>query len=295
MLVRSLSGLVYVLLLLGAAWMGGLAWAGLVALAALLASRELCGLARAAGRAPSLQLAAGGALLLLVYPTLSSLSSSVGGGAHEVMVEAARLASHGVLLILPLLVMASFLVQMARPAETRSLEDWAFTIAVPVYLGGMLAWLILLRGSGGPGAGLAWTLALLALVWINDSGAYLGGRSFGRRPFFPSLSPKKTLEGALTGLLACILLGAALPWLGERVAVLGPLADASPWLTACAGLAVGVFGPMGDLSKSFIKRRVGVKDSGHLIPGHGGVLDRIDSLLFCAPVVTLIAWLAAFA
>jgi phosphatidate cytidylyltransferase len=123
--------------------------------------------------------------------------------------------------------------------------------------------------------GLAWTLVVVIAIWIGDSAAYLGGRSFGRRKLAPALSPGKTVEGGIAGLLAAMLMvAAAFPLVG--------LGD--PWLGLATGAALGLAGQVGDLAESFLKRQAGVKDTGDLIPGHGGVLDRIDALLFAFPV-----------
>lgn len=123
--------------------------------------------------------------------------------------------------------------------------------------------------------GLAWTLVVVLAIWVGDSTAYLGGRSFGRRKLAPALSPGKTVEGGIAGLLAAMLVvAAAFPLVG-----LG-----NSWLGLATGAALGLAGQVGDLAESFLKRQAGVKDTGDLIPGHGGVLDRIDALLFAFPV-----------
>ena len=120
-------------------------------------------------------------------------------------------------------------------------------------------------------------LILIAVVgpWISDSGAYFAGRFFGRRLLFPSLSPNKTIEGSLGGLLLTIL-------------VVGAFTVAK---AAVIGAGVSVFSQTGDLFESALKRMLDIKDLGHFLPGHGGVLDRIDSLLFTAPAVYYISLL----
>lgn len=134
-------------------------------------------------------------------------------------------------------------------------------------------------GQAAP-RGLAWTALVVFTIWVGDSAAYLGGRSFGRRPLSPRISPKKTVEGSIAGLLGSgltALLCAALFGLNLPIhVVLG------------FGLLIGITGQLGDLVESLIKRQAGVKDSGTLIPGHGGILDRIDALLLAFPI----AWFA---
>ncbi len=144
-----------------------------------------------------------------------------------------------------------------------------------------LTMLILLHAAGNVATSELWnfrTPVLMALLplWAGDTAAIFAGRRFGKRALAPSISPKKTVEGAIANLAA-------------SVAVAGALAPAIgiDWRAGLAcGLATGVLGQAGDLFQSALKRSVAAKDSGTVLPGHGGVLDRIDSLLFSAPAVT---------
>jgi phosphatidate cytidylyltransferase len=117
-------------------------------------------------------------------------------------------------------------------------------------------------------------IGLLSLIWINDTGAYVTGMLFGRHRLFERLSPKKSWEGAIGGAIFTIALGL---WLHK----LAPVLAFADWLIF--SILVSIFGVYGDLYESLIKRSAGVKDSGNLLPGHGGILDRIDSLLFIIP------------
>ena len=131
--------------------------------------------------------------------------------------------------------------------------------------------------EAGGGHGPRWLLAALALVWAADSGAYFAGRHLGRRKLAPTISPNKTVEGAVGGLLAGVAVAIGLGlWAGAGSAQLPALA-----LVAALAVAVSI---VGDLVESLLKRQAGVKDSGHLIPGHGGILDRIDGVLAAVPV-----------
>ena len=143
-----------------------------------------------------------------------------------------------------------------------------------------LAWLAVVRLHAVPDLGPRLVLSLLVLIWVADTAAYFTGSALGRRKLAPMVSPGKTLEG-----LAGALAGAAI--FGLVLAALGLLGRLAP--VAAAGLAVGValFSVAGDLFESYAKRVAGRKDSGDLLPGHGGVLDRIDSLIAAAPVFLL--------
>jgi phosphatidate cytidylyltransferase len=139
------------------------------------------------------------------------------------------------------------------------------------------AWaaLAVLQGSGPDGPVL--TLGLLVMVWLADSGAYFAGRRWGRNKLAPVISPGKTREGAYGGLLASMVFAG----------VAGAIYSHSlRWTLACllASLAAMLFSIAGDLLESLMKRQSGNKDSGHIIPGHGGILDRLDSLLAAAPL-----------
>ena len=134
-----------------------------------------------------------------------------------------------------------------------------------------------LAGQAGGGHGPRWLLAALALVWAADSGAYFAGHHLGKHKLAPTISPNKTVEGAVGGLLAGVAVAIGLGlWAGAGSAQLPALA-----LVAALAVAVSI---VGDLVESLLKRQAGVKDSGHLIPGHGGILDRIDGVLAAVPV-----------
>ncbi len=141
---------------------------------------------------------------------------------------------------------------------------------VPFFLGH----LILLRNGH---QGIPWTAMVLAVVFAGDTAAYYVGKTWGRRKLAPRISPGKTVEGGVAGMAASLLAGALVKscWLQE-VSWFSYV-----WVAASAGLAA----QLGDLVESMLKRSVNIKDSGRLLPGHGGVLDRIDGLLFAAPVV----------
>lgn len=124
-----------------------------------------------------------------------------------------------------------------------------------------------------------WILLLVVGVWAYDTGAYFAGRQFGREKFLTHISASKTYQGLLGGLIASTIVTAVMLWaLGQNLALAIPL-----------GPLVGLAAQAGDLAESMLKRAANAKDSGSLIPGHGGILDRVDSFLFAAPVVTVFA------
>jgi phosphatidate cytidylyltransferase len=154
---------------------------------------------------------------------------------------------------------------------------WSLAAGLP-YIGFGAVALVWLREM--PGTGLADVLLLLLIVWASDIGAYMAGRAIGGAKLAPSISPGKTRSGAIGGLLAATLVGAgAAGWFGGSLWALMPVA---------AGLSI--VAQSGDLLESYVKRCFGVKDSGWLIPGHGGLFDRLDGLLAAAPVAAMLAF-----
>jgi phosphatidate cytidylyltransferase len=176
------------------------------------------------------------------------------------------------LFIISLTLLGSLIWQLFQANSTSPTADWALTIAGGLYIGWGMAHLVMLRLLGD---GLAWVWLALLATWGSDTLAYFVGRSLGRHKLWPRLSPKKTWEGFFGGIIGG-LIGAAI------VAAFSDLG----WAQALViGAIVPVAGLFGDLSISMMKRDVGVKDSSNLFPGHGGFLDRIDSLLFVSVVV----------
>lgn len=162
---------------------------------------------------------------------------------------------------------------LAGRSEARTLRALLALLLMSLWVGSPMAMAALIaRAEDGV------ILILIAVVgpWVSDSGAYFAGRLIGRHPMFPSLSPKKTIEGAVGGLL--LTMGA--------VGIVGYYAlGLTPLQAALAGAVVSVFSQSGDLFESLLKRMMEIKDLGNTLPGHGGILDRIDSLLFTAPAV----------
>jgi phosphatidate cytidylyltransferase len=200
-------------------------------------------------------------------------------------------------LVLFVAIVAPLVGELNRRQREGILVAWALTLSGTVYIGWTFAHFVLLRQiqhalRPAPlaflqlDAGAAWIFFVLLVTFANDSCAYLLGRAMGRHRMAPYVSPSKSWEGAVGGLLGAVMCGVALTHLlGLPIGV----AEAG-----FLGLAGGVAGQAGDLAESLLKRQAGVKDSGHLIPGHGGILDRSDSLLFAGPTLYYLAlWLTA--
>lgn len=252
-MVRVLSALVLLPLVVGVVWfLPPVATLVLAAIAALLAFVEYAAIASALGASVP---------RVIIGSAVIAACIAVGGGylAAEVIVMSA------------MIVAGALTVASGVPTQG-SLRDVAVAVLPVAYIGLPLGALAAVRGFAGREA----VLLLMITIVISDSAQYYCGRAFGRRPLAPAISPKKTLEGAIGGLIFGTLTLAVGGWWA--------IPEAPPALLVLVGAAVATLGMVGDLFESMLKRSAGVKDSSHLIPGHGGVLDRIDSWLFAAPV-----------
>jgi phosphatidate cytidylyltransferase len=262
--IRLLGGTLFVVPFAAFAWLGGWWFFGLMLAATGLATYELIGLMRKAGHAPSLLIALFAALIafdVVVLPTTSILLFA------------------GVLGL-----MTTLALELRKPLDHTS-SDWALAVSGGLYLGltgGHLAGVRLFEN------GLWWLALTCATTWLADSGAYLVGRSFGKHKLAPRISPGKTVEGYLGGIAAAVLGGVAVGWFA-------PFGPFGVWIGLASGLLVGSLCVFGDLIESMFKRQANAKDSGHLIPGHGGIFDRIDSLLWAGVLIYHLHALAAWA
>lgn len=270
---RVVSALILLPIVVGVVWWGVWPITAIVVVATVIGLIELYGAFSQGGYRPRIPLGIALALLLIV---------------------AVALQATAVLdLVMPLVtfaVIASLVFELTRHSERNALASWALTLAGAFYLGWLLSHFILLRMLSTPlrsnvftliglslDSGAAWIYLILAITWIQDTAAYFVGKYIGRHKLAPVLSPKKTWEGAIGGLLGSV--AAAIGF-----AVIFGLPISAPQ-ALFLGLIGGIVGPLGDLAESMIKRQVGIKDAGNLIPGHGGILDRADSLLFTGPVL----------
>ena len=154
-------------------------------------------------------------------------------------------------------------------------DDVAFMVLSTMYVGIGFHYLIETRE-----AGITFIVFALVIVWVTDSGAYFTGRKFGKRKLWPEISPNKTIEGFVGGIVLAII--------GAVIMQLITPFDVSWAMLLIVVIVSSIFGQMGDLVESAIKRHYDVKDSGNILPGHGGILDRFDSLLFVLPLLNLL-------
>lgn len=262
---RARSAAILIPPLLIALWLGGWAIVLVVGVAVVLAGHEAFRLLTQAGHASLPMLG----IVLAVVVALGDSVKELPGGSGLL------LAAIGMVLV--------GVGALTRLDPREGLAIFATTTFGALYVG-LLGFVARLTAAGAPvdgtailgflGADRAWILALVLVVWAFDTAAYFTGRRFGRHPFMAHISPSKTQEGVVGGLLAAAIVGAVL------VAGFG-----RPWPAGLLlGLLVGAAAQAGDLAESMLKRAAGAKESGTLIPGHGGVLDRVDSFLFAAPV-----------
>lgn len=240
---------------------GGLVYLGAIFLIFIGAAREYVMMFRTGGHRPAEPIVLAGTLWLI-------------GAQYAPALNPANL-------VLPMCILAPLtwhLIDYERGATTSG-TDFVVTLGGLIYLGGLGSYFIALRQLPD---GLWWFTASLSAVWIVDSGAYSFGRAFGKHKFAPRLSPKKTWEGYVGGIISGALGGGLLSLFWQLGA--GPQSSFTWVAGAAIGAVVGVLSPIGDLGVSMLKRQSGVKDSGDLIPGHGGVLDRIDSWLVTVTV-----------
>lgn len=269
---------------------GGAALAALLAIASAIGAWEYYRIARATGQTPmeDVGIAVAGIIPLVVHARYLGIQIPVIPIAAVLFVAILGLAI------------------WRRGVEGRPLGAAATTIVGAIYTGGMLSFGYALRyhpyafadgqlGRFAVASGALLLMLPMLVTWASDTGAYAVGRMMGKRKLIPSVSPGKTVEGAIGGVIASVVVA----WAFSDF-VLRPSAQLGfkwfPWGIIAFGVGISVAAQIGDLFESLIKREAGVKDSSRILPGHGGILDRLDSMFFVLPVSFLfIQWLLTWA
>ncbi len=284
-----LAPIIVAIVLVGEPWMSVL-----VGVAAFLALVELVGLLDAAGHEPPQMLAILAGIGITAAGLVTTNDESVGGLVSYLLTALDPPGLVAATLIAAILLLAA--AAFTRPDPRAGFMTWAMTSFGVAYVGLLLPMIVLVAhlapaggspstavGPLGLASGVAWACTLLLVVWGYDTGAYLTGRLLGRRRLVEHISPSKTVEGLVGGLVVATL--------GAGIGAY--LIGLEPWHPLVIGPLVGLAAQAGDLAESMLKRAAGRKESGFLVPGHGGILDRVDSFLFAAPVMAGYALLVA--
>ena len=285
---RTLSSIVIVPIVIVAFAAGGIGIAALALVLAATAGREAERLLAGAGRPALSGGVVAGAVVLVAVAALPLLARHAALGSPALIERFPDVAPG-------LVVVALGVAALTRRDPEAGFAAWSSTTFGALYVGllAALAWLAAaamptwMSTDGAAGTllsdGRAWPLLLVAAVWSYDTGAYVVGRAIGRHPFLPWISARKTVEGVVGGLVAATTATAIV------LAVMGR----DPLEALALGPVLGVAAQAGDLAESLLKRAAGAKDSGTVIPGHGGILDRIDSFLFAGPILVAYVVLVA--
>lgn len=263
LITRTVSGIVYIALIIGALYLGGWWWYALTALFTVLATLEY----------QNIQAKRNGT-------QLTTYNRALDMAAALTIWAAAPVCTSSCEILLALIVMLGVYVLLRTVLSLRKSDGDTFNalasslfgvlyIAIPLSLLNFV-----MHYSHDNAAYILW---MFALIWINDTGAYCVGSTLGKHRLCERLSPKKSWEGFWGGMLFCIIASLIYAYISK-----------TPMLAnLILAVIVSAFATLGDLFESMLKRSAGVKDAGNIIPGHGGVLDRIDSLLFVAPAVAI--------
>ncbi|TGE26531.1 phosphatidate cytidylyltransferase [Hymenobacter metallicola] len=285
---RVIFGVIGAVLLLGSVWFSAWTFALFFALVQAKMLHEFYRMMREAGYKPAAILGICISLLIFFTVFIENQFAQYDGGPENRIVQAAELTLIGLALLLSVLLLLREM--SAWPRENQSVVPFAnvgvnllglFYVSLPMSL---LSAVAFADAAGQASYDYRRIFALLFLVWCSDIGAYAAGKTFGKHKLAPTISPGKTWEGAIGGFLLTLLMGWALGFW---------LTDLSLAYRLVAAGTVAVFGPLGDLAESMLKRSVDIKDSGTIMPGHGGLLDRFDAFLFILPVLALLQLLFA--
>lgn len=250
------AGLLFVL------WMGGWWYAGSVILLATIGYAEYCRMKKVALYTPQ-ALVGFGLLWVLLFSGL----------AEGKLISAMGILTSPNNIILGLVL---FFVLIVWSRNRFQIDEMSYLFVGSLYIGYGFSYMIQTRFLE---EGFIWSLFIFIITFTNDTGAYFTGKRFGRRKLWPIISPNKTIEGSLGGFFFSLVMGVTMAFIFPQLG--------SVWAILLLSALIAIVGPVGDLVESAIKRTNGVKDTGTLLPGHGGILDRFDSLLLVFPVLHL--------
>ncbi|TCL69417.1 phosphatidate cytidylyltransferase [Hydrogenispora ethanolica] len=268
MIQRIIWGFGGAFLLFGLIWAGQIYYTLAIGILVVLAILEYADLLKRQNFRPQTE------VMLFISLSLLALihvaASRYGPDPYETLRICERILTFGLIVAF----IINFLMELLRGDPENGLVNAAVNLFGTVYIGFMFAYILLLRFIPG-NDGLLFTLFTVLVTWANDTAAYFVGINFGKHKLSPRISPKKSVEGSIGGVLGGIIASLIIAGFSHR-----PFAQ-----LVVMGILVVIAGQFGDLIESIIKRNAGVKDSGSFMPGHGGVLDRFDSLLIAGPVV----------
>lgn len=284
--MRLLWGLILLAVAMGSILFGGPILALMLGAASYLAGEEFIAMTRAKGMHPSPRIIRG---MIIAYFIVAALPEIPGLNLPANFSE-----DHFPLLLTVGVCISFFRLLFRHESPPATIADIATTVLGFIYVGWLPSYLVLLRNLSPPGLehignplqqpGLAYVWATLFIVWSTDVFAYYGGKKFGKHLLYPQVSPKKTVEGALVGFFSAIFLAALVFFVADHYLFPSHPFQLKMWQAPLMAAIGSIAAQLGDLSESLLKRDAGMKDSSHLIPGHGGILDRGDSLIFASAI-----------
>lgn len=270
---RVITALLLIPLPIAAIWFGEPWFTSLIAIFGVLAAFEFYRLGSAVEFSPATYFGLIFTLILIISRNPDLLSRL------ETSLDPALIS----LFILVAALVLIFIWIMLRRQKGGVIASWAWTVGGIIYVGWLLGHVVALRGLAD---GRSWIFFILLATVASDTVAFFIGRAFGRHKLAPQISPNKTWEGAIAGIIGAVVFSLLFPP-AELFSATNPLHihGLSYGEAILLGVLVSLFGQLGDLAESLLKRKTGVKDSGNLLPGHGGILDRLDSIIFSGAVV----------
>jgi phosphatidate cytidylyltransferase len=276
--------------------MGGMFLSLVLGSACVMGGNEFIDMARKKGIKPSARIVLGMIIAFHVVAAVPALLAHMG-----INLPPNFAIDHFPLLLTIGIYISFFRLLFRRESPPATIADIAATILGFIYVGWLPVHLVLLRNLGPAGLahianplqqpGLAYVWAALFIIWATDIVAYYAGKKFGKHLLYPLISPKKTVEGAVGGLIAAVLCASLVVYVADNYLFSCHPFNHNMWQAPLLGAAVSVAAQLGDLCESLLKRDAGVKDSSNIIPGHGGFLDRGDSLIMGGAISYYWVWL----